>query len=226
MILAYRSRSAADTGGFQVVYRVPGRVSIAANEGAKNFRISSATIAPDLLLRAAPAVDATAFLEAGFKHTEDAPLLPGRVAIYRDGAFVGRSQMAMTAKDEDVRLGFGADDSAATTASAHVASGDLAPVAMPRGGPTIEMTGRWVLASTGSGSCAMVFNSTVGAHEGTVAPEGGCPGKFFMSRKWAFEQNSLVIRNHNEEPLAQLSSAQPGRLEGRATNGDPVSLTR
>jgi hypothetical protein len=121
---------------------------------------------------------------------------------------------------------FGADDSAPTGASARVASGDLAPVVMPRGGPPIEMTGRWVLASTGSGSCGMIFNSAVGAREGTVAPEGGCPGKFFMSRKWAFEQNSLIIRNHNGEPLAQLSSAQPGRLEGRATNGDPVSLTR
>ena len=57
-------------------------------------------IAPELLVRAAPALDATAFLEANFKHGEDAPLLPGRVAIYRDGIYVGRGQMAMTSKDE------------------------------------------------------------------------------------------------------------------------------
>jgi uncharacterized protein (TIGR02231 family) len=107
---AEEQEAAADTSGFQVVYRIPGRVSIAANEGPKNFRIASAAIAPQLLLRTAPAVDATAFLEADFKHAEDAPLLPGPVAIYRDGAFVGRSRMAMTAKDENVRLGFGADD--------------------------------------------------------------------------------------------------------------------
>jgi uncharacterized protein (TIGR02231 family) len=110
-IVAEEQEAAADVGGFHVIYRIPGCVSISASEGAKNFRISSATIAPDLLLRAAPAVDTTAFLEADFKHSEDAPLLPGRVAIYRDGAYVGRSQMAMTARDEDVRLGFGADDS-------------------------------------------------------------------------------------------------------------------
>jgi uncharacterized protein (TIGR02231 family) len=36
--------------------------------------------------------------------------LPGRVAIYRDGIFVGRIQMAGASKDETVRLGFGADD--------------------------------------------------------------------------------------------------------------------
>jgi uncharacterized protein (TIGR02231 family) len=109
-VAAEEQEAAAETGGFQAVYRIAGRVSVAGSEGAKSFRISSAVIVPDLLVRAAPALDATAFLEANFKHTEDAPLLPGRVAIYRDGIYVGRGQMAMTAKDEDVRLGFGADD--------------------------------------------------------------------------------------------------------------------
>jgi uncharacterized protein (TIGR02231 family) len=107
---AEEQEAAADTVGFQAVYRIPGRVSVAASEGAKSFRISSAVIMPDLVVRAAPALDATGFLEANFKHTEEAPLLPGRVAIYRDGIYVGRGQMAMTAKDENVRLGFGADD--------------------------------------------------------------------------------------------------------------------
>jgi uncharacterized protein (TIGR02231 family) len=36
--------------------------------------------------------------------------LPGKVSIYRDGDFVGVSHMAAAAKDETVRLGFGADD--------------------------------------------------------------------------------------------------------------------
>jgi uncharacterized protein (TIGR02231 family) len=109
-IAAVEQEAAADTSGFQAVYRIPGRVSIAANEGAKSFRISSAAITPDLMVHAVPALDSTAFLEASFKHQEDAPLLPGRVAIYRDGIFVGRGQMPMTSKEENVRLGFGADD--------------------------------------------------------------------------------------------------------------------
>jgi uncharacterized protein (TIGR02231 family) len=96
--------------GFQVTFRIPGRVSVGASEGAKSLRISSAAIAPDLAVRAAPVIDPTAFLEASFKQAEDAPLLPGRVAIYRDGAFVGRGKMDAAAKDETVHLGFGADD--------------------------------------------------------------------------------------------------------------------
>ena len=42
--------------------------------------------------------------------SEDAPLLPGQVSIYRDGVYVGRGRMPAAGKDETVRLGFGADD--------------------------------------------------------------------------------------------------------------------
>ena len=107
---ADEQQAAADVSGFQVVFRIPGRVSVGASEGAKSLRISTAIIAPDLAVRSVPVIDPTAFLEASFTQSEDAPLLPGRVAIYRDGAFVGRSQMAAAGKDEKVRLGFGADD--------------------------------------------------------------------------------------------------------------------
>ncbi|MGH6641173.1 MAG: mucoidy inhibitor MuiA family protein [Bradyrhizobium sp.] len=107
---AAEQQATADVSGFQVAFKIPGRVSLGASEGAKSLRVSSATIAPDLAVRAVPVLDPTAFLEASFKQTEDAPLLPGRVAIYRDGVFVGRGQMTAAGKDETVRLGFGADD--------------------------------------------------------------------------------------------------------------------
>ena len=103
-------QAAAEVGGFQMMFRIPGRVSIAAGEGARSLLVSTATVAPDLTIRSAPVRDPSAFLEASFKQAEDAPLLPGRIAIYRDGVFVGRGQMAAAGKDETVRLGFGADD--------------------------------------------------------------------------------------------------------------------
>ena len=61
--------------------------------------------------------------------------------------------------------------------------------------------------------------------EGTIAPEGGCPGKFFTSRKWTFDSNGLSIRDHNNEVLAQLSAAD-GNFSGKAASGDQVTLTR
>jgi uncharacterized protein (TIGR02231 family) len=107
---AEEQQAVAEISGFQVLFKIPGRVSLGASEGAKALRISTASIAPDLVVRSVPVIDPTAFLEASFKQSEDAPLLPGRVSIYRDGTFVGRGQMKAASKDETVRLGFGADD--------------------------------------------------------------------------------------------------------------------
>jgi uncharacterized protein (TIGR02231 family) len=107
---AVEKKADAEVTGFQVVFRIPGRVGVGTSEGAKSFLISTTTIAPDLVVRSVPVVDPTAFLEASFIQSEDAPLLPGRISIYRDGVFVGRSQMIAAGKEEKVRLGFGADD--------------------------------------------------------------------------------------------------------------------
>ncbi len=107
---AEEQQATVEVSGFQVTFKIPGRVSVGASEGAKALRIATATIAPDLLVRSVPVINPTAFLEASFKQSEDAPLLPGRVSIYRDGVFVGRGRMAGASKDETVRLGFGADD--------------------------------------------------------------------------------------------------------------------
>lgn len=107
---ADEQEAAVEVGGFQVTFRIPGRVSLGAGEGAKSLRVSTATIAPDLAVRSAPVRGPSAFLEARFVQGEDAPLLPGRVSIYRDGVFVGRGHMTGAAKGEPVRLGFGADD--------------------------------------------------------------------------------------------------------------------
>jgi len=110
MTQAAEREAEPDTGGFQAVFRIPGRSALQTNEGAKSFRIATASIVPDLTVRAAPSLDDTAYLEAAFKQMDEAPLLPGHIAIYRDGVFVGRTQMALTPKDEMVRLGFGVDD--------------------------------------------------------------------------------------------------------------------
>ncbi|MDP4360733.1 hypothetical protein QR510_29335, partial [Escherichia coli] len=70
----------AEIGAFQASFKIPGRVSVSANEGAKSLRIATATITPDLAVRAVPVLDPTAFLEASFVQADDAPLLPGQVS--------------------------------------------------------------------------------------------------------------------------------------------------
>jgi hypothetical protein len=91
----------------------------------------------------------------------------------------------------------------------------------------INMAGRWLLSSPGRGQCNMTFNTSPPNNtEGTIAPEGGCPGRFYMSRKWSYDPGgSLVVRDHNGQPLGQLSRAG-ATFEGKASSGDAVTLTR
>jgi len=92
--------------------------------------------------------------------------------------------------------------------------------------PPVDMAGRWQFASTAGGACAMVFAATPGSGEGTIAPQGGCPGKFFTSRRWVYEQDTLILRDHKGEPLARLTFSPPARFEGQAAPGETISLTR
>lgn len=107
---ADEQQAIAEVGDFQATFKIPGRVSLGAAEGAKSLRIASMSVPANLAVRAAPVQDPTAFLEASFKQSDDTTLLPGKVAIYRDGVFVGHGKLSGSVKDDIVRLGFGADD--------------------------------------------------------------------------------------------------------------------
>ena len=95
------------------------------------------------------------------------------------------------------------------------------PSALP-----VSLAGRWLLSSPGLGQCHMTFRAaSPSAVEGAIAPEGGCPGKFFTSRRWVYDQAGLTMRDHNGQPLAQLSD-DGGQFNGTATSGEPVTLMR
>jgi Protease inhibitor Inh len=102
---------------------------------------------------------------------------------------------------------------------------DAAPAPRPTP-PPVNMDGRWRLAAQGGGTCSLNFGATPGVGQGTIAPEGGCPGNFFTSRKWIFEQGGLTIQDHTGQPLAQLVLAGSSRFEGQASNGQAISLAR
>jgi len=129
------------------------------------------------------------------------------------------------------RVSLGSSSRSATEAlpaapTGPVSSAPLATQGAIRTPPPVNMTGRWTLTSPGSGGCAMNFGAASGAAEGTIAPEGGCPGNFFTSRKWAFEESALVIRDHTGQPLARLALGASGRFDGQAMTGQAVTLAR
>lgn len=100
-----------------------------------------------------------------------------------------------------------------------------APAAAPTP-PPVSLNGRWVLSGADGKRCNMNFGSAgASAAEGTIAPEGGCPGKFYMSRKWSYD-GSLILRDHKGEALGRLSAQAGGGFQGSATSGESVMLLR
>jgi hypothetical protein len=131
---------------------------------------------------------------------------------------------------ERLSFGSGGGSAAGTEPLAAAPTGPVssAPLSAsgPRRPPPFAIAGRWTLSTPGAGGCAMNFGGAPGAAEGTIAPEGGCPGNFFTSRKWIYEENGLIIRDHTGQPLAQLVVTSSGRLDGQAATGQPVMLVR
>ena len=101
----------------------------------------------------------------------------------------------------------------------------------PTAPPPIDLAGRWQLSAASGGSCWMTFGeaphapASAGAPQGPIAPEGGCPGNFFTSRKWTFEDGALIIRDFKGRPLAHMSYVG-GHFEGQDKTGGALTLSR
>ena len=89
----------------------------------------------------------------------------------------------------------------------------------------LAMPGRWMLAAPNAPACGLSFTARPGATEGMVSPEGGCPERFFTSRRWPLRQTALTISDDNNNELAQFSYAGD-RFEGKSSFGTALTLAR
>lgn len=94
---------------FQAIFVVPGRADIDSTGEAKNLMISEADFDVLLSVKAVPKRQPTAYLYARLERAGETPLLPGPVALFRDGTFVGKGRLPLIAGERH-ELGFGADD--------------------------------------------------------------------------------------------------------------------
>ncbi|MGO8738175.1 mucoidy inhibitor MuiA family protein [Rhodoblastus sp.] len=99
-----------NAGPYQASYAAPGRVSLPSGGDARNIALSTQTPQVELTWRISPALDPRAFLSVHYENGEEAPLLPGVVALYRDGELIGQDRLPLVAPHEGGDLGFGADE--------------------------------------------------------------------------------------------------------------------
>ena len=80
--VAQETRASVDNSGFQAVFGVPGRVSVAGTGEAKRVQLQEESIEPALTVRTVPRLDPRAFVYAKLALPKGAPLLAGPISIF------------------------------------------------------------------------------------------------------------------------------------------------
>ena len=109
-IVAQDAAAQLQASAYTAAFKAAGRVTLASDGSQKSFVLGRVVVQPSLSVKTAPSVDPVAYVEAHFVDSEDAPILPGQVALIRDGAFVGEGRVGFVAPGDGVDLGFGGDD--------------------------------------------------------------------------------------------------------------------
>jgi uncharacterized protein (TIGR02231 family) len=109
-VVVTAKRVEANTTAYATDYRIPGRVTLAADRQERVFPLAEQSFTVDLVARIVPRQSNEAFLEARFRYDAETPLLGGKMQVIRDGAFVGEANVATLLPGNDIRLPLGTDD--------------------------------------------------------------------------------------------------------------------
>jgi uncharacterized protein (TIGR02231 family) len=99
-----------NAGGYVSEYAIPGTADILADGTSKKVMIGNLEVSSKLVAKIKPLIDQQAYLVAITKLGGETPLLPGRANLFRDGAFIGTSDLAMLRPGQETDISFGIDD--------------------------------------------------------------------------------------------------------------------
>lgn len=99
-----------ETGGYVSEYKIPGMVTVTADNTTRKLMIGGLESSSTLLAQLRPAVSVNAYLIARTTLGGEAPLLPGSASLFRDGVFIGSANLALLRPGEVTNLSFGIDD--------------------------------------------------------------------------------------------------------------------
>jgi uncharacterized protein (TIGR02231 family) len=104
-------QASAEYSAFQARFDIPGRTSVLATGDVKRVLIDEVKIEPTLVVRAVPRLRTQAYLYAKLAAPKTSAYLPGAIALFRDGTYVGTGKLPLLAPGQEHEIGFGADDS-------------------------------------------------------------------------------------------------------------------
>jgi len=90
--------------------------------------------------------------------------------------------------------------------------------------PTDVMDGRWILTAPNAPSCGLTFTAP-SPSGGSATPDGGCPERFYLSRRWQLADGTLTIVDGDNTPLGSFR-VNGDRFDGRSDAGTALTLSR
>ena len=103
-------QAVAVTSEFAAIYRVNRRVSVPADRSTHQMLIDRVVHPTTLRAETVPKLQRAAFILAEFEHKGEAPFPSGAMTLFRDGALLGNSRLALLRPGEKRELSFGVDD--------------------------------------------------------------------------------------------------------------------
>ena len=97
------------TEGVSVTYNLPGKLTLPSRTDQQLVTISSVTLNAEFTLVATPLMTDYVYLQAKLLNNSETIFLPGPAAMFRNGEFVGRSDLPIVTIGEKFTAGFGID---------------------------------------------------------------------------------------------------------------------
>ena len=104
-----------NTEGFIGEYVIPGPVDVKADGTKAKVMIGSFETENTLEVQVKPQLSTQGYLVAKATLKGEAPVLPGKVSLFRDGAYIGQSYTKMLRQGDETQLAFGIDDNISVT---------------------------------------------------------------------------------------------------------------
>ncbi len=104
-----------NTEGFVGQYEIKGPADVKSDGTQSKHLIGTFETDNQLQIQVKPQFDTNAYLVAKTTLKGEAPILPGQVSLFRDGAFIGQGNLPMLRQGDEQHLGFGIDDNIVVT---------------------------------------------------------------------------------------------------------------
>ena len=104
--------AAAEFSGsdFAGTFAVKGKANVPSDGSEHRFLVGGWSAKADIYAQTVPAVQPAAYVMASTQLNAPAPLLPGTMSLFRDGTFIGDSEMNFLRPNAKLHLSFGQDD--------------------------------------------------------------------------------------------------------------------